>query len=117
MHDFGCAEVPPVAWSCRCQSCLPVFASKHKTCSRSSRMPELQVTYTRSPNTTGDDTPRAGSGAFHFCPLSLLHSVGRFFSEETPVAFGPLNCDHSAADSVRVSASVSVSETARKERI
>src|SRR3954471_22455214 len=104
MHDFGWADVPPVAWNCRFQSCLPVFASKHSTCRRSSRMPELHVTYTRSPNTTGDDTPRAGSSAFHLWPLSLDHSVGRFFSGDTPLAFGPLNCAQSAAASVSVSA-------------
>src|SRR5262245_53626644 len=97
MHDFGWHDVPPVAWSCRCQSCLPVVASKHRTCRRSSRWPELHVMYTLPPATTGDDTPRAGSAAFHFTPLSLDHSVGRFFSGDTPVAFGPLNCDQSAA--------------------
>src|SRR5947199_9341926 len=108
MHDFGWHAVPPVPVSCRCHSCLPVAWSKHSTCSRSSRVPELHVTYTFPPATTGDDTPRAGSAAFHLIPLpSLPHSSGRFFSSDTPEPFGPLNCGQSPARSVSASASVS----------
>src|SRR3954468_11204647 len=106
MHDFGWHAVPPVPVSCRCQSCLPVAWSKQRTCSRSSRVPELHVTYTLPLATTGDDTPRAGSGDFHLTPLlSLPHSSGRLFSSDTPEPFGPLNCGQSPAGSERESES------------
>src|SRR5687768_17136779 len=107
MHVIGWHAVGPVAFSWRCHSSLPVAASKQRTWSRSSRLPDEQVTYALPATTTGDDTPRAGSLAFHFTPLSFDHTVGRAVSSETPEAFGPLNCGQSAAPTVSVSASVS----------
>src|SRR5258708_3685408 len=107
MHVIWWHAVGPVPFSWRCHSSLPVAASKQRTWSRSSRLPDEQVTYALPPTTTGDDTPRAGSLACHFTPLVFDHSVGSAVSSDTPDAPGPLNCGQSAAPRVRANASVS----------
>src|SRR5712692_7088458 len=41
------------------------------------------------PQTIGEECPFPGSGVFHLMFLVPFHSVGRFFSAETPLLSGP----------------------------
>jgi hypothetical protein len=44
------------------------------------------------PQTMGEEWPRPGMGVFHWTFFVPLHSVGRFFSSDTPWPDGPLHC-------------------------
>src|SRR5260370_10853007 len=43
----------------------------------------------RSPQTTGDEWPRPGTGVFQNIFCSALHEAGRFLRREIPLAHGP----------------------------
>src|SRR5215468_1957439 len=47
----------------------------------------------------GDEWPRPGSAVFQTMFLSAPHSVGRFFSSETPRLCGPRHCGQFEAPS------------------
>src|SRR5205823_2249323 len=51
------------------------------------------VTNSRSPQTTGAEWPRPGTGTFHFTPrdVSTSHSTGVGRPSDTPPAAGPRN--------------------------
>src|SRR5689334_3981342 len=44
------------------------------------------------PQTIGEEWPRPAIGVFHLMFLVAVHSVGRFFSVETPCPPGPRHC-------------------------
>src|SRR5262245_66338981 len=49
--------------------------------------------------TIGDEWPRPGSAVFQTMFLSAPHSMGRFFSSETPRLCGPRHCGQFEAPS------------------
>ena len=53
------------------------------------------------PQIMGDEWPRPGISAFHRTFLDSLHSIGRFFSLDMPLAPGPLHCGQFASSSTR----------------
>src|SRR5258705_9891902 len=61
------------------------------------------VTKIRLPQTMGEECPRPSIGVFHFMFFVPFHSVGKFFSAETPCPEGPRHCGQLAApaDEVR----------------
>src|SRR6266852_3840270 len=49
------------------------------------------------PQTMGEECPRPAIGVFHLMFFVGLHSVGRFFSRETPCPDGPRHCGQLAS--------------------
>src|SRR5687767_14656915 len=69
---------------------FPSAALRHSTRHDTPRSP-VPVKKIRSPHTTGDDHPSAGTGVFHATFSVADHLVGRFVSVEIPCPFGPRN--------------------------
>src|ERR1041385_4265023 len=76
----------------RCQRIFPVCRSRQMTNSFSF---VCAVTKMRLLVNTGDECP-AGNSVFQTTFLVGPNSVGKPFVSETPVPFGPRNCDHSS---------------------
>src|SRR5262245_31260017 len=91
MLDFGWQAVFPVAVSWRCQSFLPVSASRQTTCSRSNRGPDAAVMNSLLPNTTGEATLRPGRSTFHLTFSVGLKFVGSPLTSATPAPSVPRN--------------------------
>src|SRR5262245_50673605 len=75
---------------------FPSRRSKHsrtRCCSFSRQV----VTKIRSPQTTGEECPLPGMGAFHRILSFSLHRTGTFVSVLVPSPFGPRHCGHSPA--------------------
>src|SRR5688500_160155 len=73
--------------------------------------PTACVTNTRSPQTTGEELPRSGKGARQRTFSLVLHFMGRFFSADRPLPFGPRHCGQLPASRPGAAASVRVIET------
>src|SRR3954454_12096648 len=97
MLDFGWQAVLPVAVNCRCQSTLPVSASRQRACSRFILGPDAAEMNTFLPNTIGDATLRPGRSTFQRTFSDGPQTVGRPVSSDTPEPAGPRNWGQSPA--------------------